>query len=132
MTSTPTLEEPKNSILGTPDVAPAQEALVSDCIQDQVEITSPADGEEVSGTVELIGSVNVENFGSYKYEYSTTGTINWVTIAAGDQLKLEESLGFWYTSSLPPGDYLLRLVPLDNTGRDMTPCIIYVEVVSEE
>jgi hypothetical protein len=109
-----------------------QESLVSECIADTIEITSPADGEEVSGTVELIGSVNVQNFGSYKYEYSATGTINWVTIAAGDQLKLNESLGFWYTSALPPGSYLLRLVPLDNTGENMTPCIIRVEVVAEE
>lgn len=108
------------------------ESLISECIEDVVEITSPANGEKISGTVELIGSVNVENFGSYKYEYSTTGPINWVTIAAGDQLKLDESLGFWYTSSLTPGDYYLRLMPLDNAGEDLTPCVIRVEVVSEE
>jgi hypothetical protein len=109
-----------------------QENLVSDCIEDVLEITSPADGEQVSGTVELIGSVNVADFGSYKYEFSTTGTINWVTIAAGNQLKLDESLGFWYTSALTPGPYLLRLVPLNNLGEEMTPCIITVEVVLEE
>jgi len=109
-----------------------QESLVSECVEDTVEITSPENGEKISGTVELIGSVDVENFGSYRYEYSTTGPINWVTIAAGDQLKLDESLGFWYTSSLTPGDYYLRLVPLNNAGEDLTPCVIRVEVVSEE
>jgi len=109
-----------------------QENLVSDCIEGVLEITSPADGEQVSGTVELIGSVNVAEFGSYKYEFSTTGTINWVTIAAGNQLKLDESLGFWYTSALTPGPYLLSLVPLNNLGEEMTPCIITVEVVPEE
>jgi hypothetical protein len=109
-----------------------QEDLVSECVEDVLEITSPSDGEQVSGTVQLIGSVNVENFGSYKYEYSTIGTINWVTIAAGNQLKLDESLGFWYTSSLTPGPYLLKLVPLDNLGEELTPCIIRVEVVREE
>jgi hypothetical protein len=110
----------------------SQEDLVSECITDVLEITSPVDGEQVSGTVELIGSVNVEDFGSYKYEYSTTGTINWITIAAGNQLKLDESLGFWYTSSLTPGPYLLKLVPLNNLGEELTPCIITVEVVLEE
>ena len=112
--------------------AVAQEELVSECVEDVLEITSPSNGEQVSGTVELIGSVNVEDFGSYKYEYSTTGTINWVTIAAGNQLKLDESLGFWYTSSLTPGPYLLKLVPLNNQGDELSPCIISVEVVLEE
>ncbi len=115
-----------------PTATVGQDALSFACPPGEVEITSPAEGEEVSGTVEIFGSVNVENFGSYKYEYSTTGAINWVTIAAGNGLKLDESLGFWYTSSLTPGDYLLQLVPLDNTGSEMTPCVIGVKVVPEE
>ncbi len=124
--------EAENTTTNIPTASIEQESLVSECIEDMVEIISPTNGEKISGTVELIGSVNVENFGSYKYEYSTTGPINWITIAAGDQLKLDESLGFWYTSALTPGDYFLRLVPLDNTGEDLTPCIIRVEVVPEE
>jgi len=109
-----------------------QPDLVFECIEDVVEITYPADGDTISGTVEIIGSVNVDNFGSYKYEYSPTGNINWVTIAAGNQLKLDESIGFWYTSALTPGTYLLQLVPLDNVGEALTPCIVTVEVVIEE
>jgi hypothetical protein len=133
VTSTPTLPSVDNQ---TPELVlpPSldQEDLVSECVEGVLEITSPINGEQVSGTVELIGSVNVEDFGSYKYEYSTTGTINWITIAAGNQLKLDESLGFWYTSALTPGPYLLRLVPLNNMGEELTPCIISVEVVLEE
>ena len=106
--------------------------LESECVADRVEIAYPADGDTISGSVEIIGSVNVDNFGSYKYEYSPASNINWVTIAAGNQLKLDESIGFWYTSSLTPGRYLLRLVPLDNAGEALTPCIVTVEVVSEE
>lgn len=109
-----------------------QESLESECIEGVLEITFPSEGEAVSGTVEIIGSVNVEDFGSYKYEYSSTGAIDWVTIAAGNQLRLDEGLGFWYTSELSPGRYLLQLVPLNNMGQEMTPCIISVEVVSEE
>lgn len=108
-----------------------QASLISECIEGVVEITSPRNGETVSGTVELMGSVNVENFGSYKYEFTNTGAINWTTIAANNTLKLEESLGFWYTSNLTPGTYLLQLVPLDNIGEELTPCIIAVEVVPE-
>jgi hypothetical protein len=125
-TSTLTAEERGPTPIPTPTIG--QESLVSECVEGVIEITSPGEGETVSGTVELIGSVNVENFGSYKYEYSQTGAVSWTTIAAGNQLRLDESLGFWYTSSLTPGTYLLQLVPLDNTGAEMTPCIISVEV----
>lgn len=108
------------------------EALVSQCIEDVLEITFPGDGDRVSGTVSVIGSVNINNFGSYKYEYSTTGEVNWIPIDADDQMKLDESLGLWYTGSLVPGRYLLRLVPFDNVGEELTPCIVNVEVIGEE
>ena len=130
VTGTPPSDEGDPTPVPTATVG--QVSLIFECIEGVIEITYPEDGGEVSGTVELMGSVNVEGFGSYKYEYSTTGAINWTTIAAGNSLKLDESLGFWYTSSLVPGNYLLQLVPLDNTGEELTPCIIGVEVVSEE
>jgi len=138
---TPTAENPFATLTVTEEEAAAtliptatvgQDTLVSECIPGQVEITSPEDGSTISGTVQIIGSMYTDNFGSYKYEYSPTGAISWTTIAAGNQLKLDELLGNWYTSSLTPGIYLLQLVPLDNEGNDMTPCIITVEVVPED
>lgn len=130
---TATLSETAAAV-STPQPTPTigQETLVSECIGGVLEITSPGDGEEVSGTVDIIGTVNIADFGSYQYEYSTTGAVDWVTIAAGNQLKLDENLGFWYTSDLTPGTYLLQLVPLNNLGEELTPCIITVEVVPEE
>jgi hypothetical protein len=79
--------------------------------------------------VEIIGSVNTENFGSYTYEYSTVGEPNWQTIAAGSGNRIDESLGNWYTSDLTPGPYFLRLVALDNDGREQSACVIIVQVV---
>lgn len=133
--ATPTATLSENAELAdTPQPTPTigQETLVSECVEGVLEITSPEDGEEVSGTVEIIGTVNITDFGSYKYEYSTTGAVDWVTIAAGNQLKLDENLGFWFTSDLNPGTYLLQLVPLNNVGDELTPCIITVEVIPEE
>ncbi len=115
-----------------PTSAVGQGTLESECVAGVVEITFPEDGETVSGTVELLGSMNIDNFGSYKYEYSSAGSVEWITIAAGNELRLNESLGYWYTNSLTPGGYLLQLVPLNNAGEELTPCIIYVEVVTEE
>jgi hypothetical protein len=114
------------------NVVPDQIYLEFECLEDRIEIIYPTDGSVLRGSVKIIGSVNVDNFGSYKYEYSPTGNINWTTIAAGNQLKLKESIGFWYTSTLIPGHYLLRLVPLDNTGKELTPCIVTVEVIPED
>jgi len=127
-------DEVVNNISAASEVFFDQSEIISECIEDVVEITSPMDGDTIDGTVEIMGSVNVDNFGSYKYEYSPTGNINWVTIAAGNQLKLDENIGFWYTSALPPGSYLLRLVPLNNVGEELTPCVVRVEVrrVEEE
>jgi len=130
LTTTVIAEEEQATPVPTATIG--QESLVSECVPGEVEITSPADGSTVSGTVEIVGSMYTDNFGSYKYEFSPTGAISWTTIAAGNQLKLDEPLGYWYTSSLTPGVYLLQLVPLDNEGNDLTPCIISVEVVSEE
>lgn len=131
LSGTATMAEEEELESPTPAATISQGSLVSECIEGVIEISSPANGDTVSGTVELVGSVNVENFGSYKYEFTNTGAINWVTIAANNTLKLNESLGFWYTSNLTPGTYLLQLVPLDNTGEELPPCIIAVEVVPE-
>lgn len=131
-TQTATLSSSGLDETAVPTPTIGQDSLVSNCVEGVLEITYPSEGEAVSGTVEIIGSVNVEDFGSYKYEYSSAGAIDWVTIAAGNQLRLDEGLGFWYTSELPPGRYLLQLVPLNNRGEEMDPCIVSVEVVPEE
>lgn len=114
------------------EIPPEQQELIFNCVENIVDITYPTNGDTISGTINVMGSVNVDNFGSYKYEYSTTSDINWVTIAAGNQLKLNESIGFWHTSDLTPGSYLLQLMPLDNSGEELTPCIVTVDVVNEE
>ncbi len=97
-----------------------------------LEIESPAHQNEISGVVELVGSVNTENFGSYKYEYSTMGEPNWQTIAAGSGTRIDENLGSWYTNDLPSGEYMLRLVALDNDGIEQSACVILVNVASNE
>lgn len=126
-------EESNVTTEGQIDGEPGQpDSLPSECVEEVLEITSPEDGERVSGTVEIIGTVNITDFGSYKYEYATLTAENWITIAAGNQLKLDETLGLWYTSALDSGWYLLQLVPLNNRGEELTPCIISVEVLTEE
>lgn len=100
------------------------------CIPEQLEWVQPKSGDEVSGSVELKGTVNTPNLGFYKYEYQIQGDDLWTPISAGNRLIVEESFGGrWNTEQLSPGNYSLRLVVLDNQNNLMQPCVIDVKVI---
>ena len=109
---------------------PVQSGM-SGCITDQIMITSPRSGEDLSAVVDLIGTANVPNFGFYKYEIALAGTQNWATISAEREPKINELLGKWNTLSLSNGDYFLRLVITDNVGNSLDPCVISVRVLNQ-
>ena len=113
---------------GTPGAPPA--TAVAGCIPEQIEITSPADGGQVSGAVMLLGSASIENFGFYKYEIARPGETIWFSINAGQNPVQSGELGEWVTTVLPPGDYQLRLVVADNQGKFLPPCVIRVQVIA--
>lgn len=104
---------------------------MSGCIPEQLMITFPEPGDEVSGTVEITGTANAPNFGFFKYEVAPMGSQNWATISAERDPKVNEVLGQWNTSSLTNGFYFLRLVITDNIGVPLEPCVIAVRVVNE-
>lgn len=122
----------QNSLLlsGTPTLPSAGGKATSGCVPGKVEFTYPTNGAEVSKTVALKGKLVVENFGFYKYEYAPAGSSAWMTIAAGNQIKADGSLGFWDTSQLVPGDYNLQLVVTDNKGQNFPACVVSVKVIA--
>ncbi|MHB0924589.1 MAG: hypothetical protein ACYC6H_00280 [Bellilinea sp.] len=149
--NTQVLSTPTLNILATPTVTlqPVQEATstidemaptidASDtggCVTGQVEWTFPAAGETLQGEVTLRGTVNVPNLGFYQYEYSQPGSTVWTTIAAGenpitDQPMGGEGSGRWDTSTLTPGDYLLRLIARDNANNLFPACIVNVRIIA--
>lgn len=149
--NTQTLSTPTLNILATPTVTlqPVQEATATidefaptvdasdpgGCVAGQVEWTFPAAGETLQGEVILRGTVNVPNLGFYQYEYSQPGSTVWTTIAAGenpiiDQPMGGEGSGRWDTSSLTPGDYLLRLIVRDNANNLFPACIVNVRIIA--
>jgi hypothetical protein len=71
----------------------------------------------------------VPNLGFYKYQWARPDAEVWTDIAAGNQPKVEGQIGFWNTTQLIPGDYLLRLVVLDNQNQTFPPCVIPVRVL---
>jgi hypothetical protein len=99
------------------------------CIPGQVELTEPQDGSQVEGLVTLVGAADVENFGFYKYEVARPGETVWLTLQAGRDPVQGGELGQWDTSTLAPGEYVLRLVVTDNAGQSLQPCEIQVNVL---
>ncbi|MCB0117844.1 MAG: hypothetical protein H6634_04675 [Anaerolineales bacterium] len=102
------------------------------CTPGQLELTFPQPGDEIKGTIELTGTVDIPNFGFYKYEVAPNGSDTWATIAAGREVVKDASLGRWDTTALTPGDYQLRLVLVDNQGTVLPPCVVPVQVVPNE
>lgn len=102
------------------------------CIPEELEWVQPVSGDEVRGSIELKGTVNVANLGFYKYEYQIDGDDLWTPISAGNKPVIEEAFGgLWNTSQLEPGNYSLRLVVSDNQNNLLQPCVIDIKVVPE-
>lgn len=124
-------DENASALQETPPAAalltPAQSGQ---CLEGQIFISSPQNGAEVSGIVEINGSANVPDFGFYKIEMRRIDEQDWLTILANDQLQAGGLLGTWNTALLPPAVYQLRLVIVDNQGAALPPCEIQISVVS--
>ncbi len=101
------------------------------CVRDQVNIASPKAGSQIQGTVDIVGTVNIPDFGFYKYEVAPAGAESWAPISAGRDKVIDGPLGQWDTKTLTPGDYRLRLVVSDNQGKPLPPCIIPVVIVPQ-
>jgi hypothetical protein len=99
------------------------------CIPGQIDLTFPQPGEEIRGAIELIGTVNIVNFGFYKYEVAPSGSDTWATISAGRSVVNDGPLGRWDTTALTPGDYQLRLVVIDNQGEILPACLVPVRII---
>ena len=105
-------------------------SAASGCIPEQLEWIQPEPGTTVSGSVELIGTVNIPNMGFYKYEYKLQGDDIWTPINAGNKPIVEEPFaGMWNTEQLSPGNYFLRIVVSDNQNNLLKPCEIEVRVI---
>jgi hypothetical protein len=131
LSGTPVGEAAQASLLGGASVAAAPAAGADGCVPGKLEITSPKAGENISGSVDIVGTVQVPGFAFYKYEYSQPGAAVWATISANREAKNNESIGAWNTSALIPGDYLLQLVVTDGQGQTLPACIISVRVTGQ-
>ena len=119
---------------GTPESQQLTQTAIAltGCIPGQLEWIDPAEGSEVSGSVDLKGTVNVPNLGFYKYEYRFQSDESWTPISAGNKPVIEDLFaGRWNTGQLVPGSYSLRLVVSDNQNNLLKPCQIEVKVLPQ-
>ncbi len=109
---------------------PPPEAVSGEgCIPDQIMISFPIGGQEVSGVVEILGTADIPNFGFYKLEIKRPEEAVWLTLQAGNQVVRDGKLGDWDTRRLTPGEYQLGMVVVDSVAQASQPCIVNILVV---
>ena len=109
---------------------PTATAQATGCIPGQIDITTPKSGDTVNGSIKLVGTADVPNFGFYKYEFAPLGSDTWATILANNKVIQDGNLGNWDTSAITPGDYQLRLVVSDNQGNNLPACVVPVRIIA--
>jgi len=120
------------STSSVPEMTTTSISTMQGCTAGVIEWTKPKAGDQVSGSLELQGTVNVPDLGFYKFEYRTVNDANWITIAGANIAVKEGPLGgTWNTMDLTAGDYQLRLVVYDNQNKEYPECVIMVTVTGQ-
>jgi hypothetical protein len=103
------------------------------CVPGEIEITSPKPDEVISGEVDVYGTVDIPEFGFFKFEVARAEEELWLTIQAKRSIVRDGALvEGWDTSRLPPGLYMLQVVVTDNSGEALPPCRVPVRIGSPE
>jgi hypothetical protein len=81
-------------------------------------ILNPAEGQTVSGVLQVSGAATANTFNRYQLEVAPTTNPNSFTIVSGPTTTPQTSgtLGTWDTTRLPNGTYILRLAMFSSTG----------------
>lgn len=134
-TPTTTLPPASTETGGTPQPTftplPTIELASSNCLPGQSQITFPDSGAQIEGEVTIEGTAFITNFGFYKLEVARRQESLWRTIQAGRETVQNGILvELWDTTSLEPGDYVLRLVVTNTDGENLPDCRIPIQIVS--
>ena len=121
--------EASGEALPTATPLPAVVVDPAGCQNPAATLRVPANGDTLSGVVEVEGTANIENFAFYKLEYiSLVPGAVWRAVWAGTTPVSDEVLGTWDTTLVIPGDYAFRLVVTDTVGNAPLPCTVQVRV----
>jgi len=102
------------------------------CADPRSVIFSPGANAVISGTVEIFGTAQHENFQYYKLEYAqgvdVDPTAEFAFLTDVTQSVVEGLLATVDTTVLDNGPYTLRLTVVDRTGNFPPPCTVTVQV----
>ncbi|MCA9956974.1 MAG: hypothetical protein KC434_19730, partial [Anaerolineales bacterium] len=109
--------------LAIPLRLPPEQTCDENTPRPQISITQPAAGSEVSGTVEIMGSVSAPGFGGYQVEYGFgNNPEGWGLVRERQDISVENgSLASWDTSSLNYSGPLTIRVLLFGPDNPTTP-----------
>jgi len=99
-----------------PPVAPVSPLPVRNCPRPEVCITSPQMNDTLRGIVQIRGTATRPNFAYYKFEYRPEGAGTWNFLVSFKRPVTSGVLMDWYTTTVRPGVYWLRLIVVDKTG----------------
>lgn len=112
-----------------PTAAPvvAEAPVAAACADARSVITSPGEGQSVSGVVGIVGNATHENFASFKLEAGVPGVgLNFV--GSGNSPVSGGQLGSVNTAAFANGPLLIRLTVIDQTGNFPPACDVTVNV----
>jgi hypothetical protein len=101
---------------------------VSSCSNVDARITTPRSGDSISGVVAFWGSAQTPSYQYHKFDYRPIGEQGWRFLTRIDRPIKDGVLMEWHTSTVPPGEYELRLVVVDRTGNYPEPCTVRLRV----
>jgi len=87
--------------------------------QPNIRITSPADGQQLTGTVSITGIVSASDFNRFQIELAPVNQPDNFAIIAGpftSQVTGNSTIVDWNTTTVPNGIYRLRLAAFANNG----------------
>jgi hypothetical protein len=103
----------------------------SGCANPQATLTAPQTGDRITGSYEVQGTADIENFGFYQIEISGARTHGaWIPVDADNRPIRAGALGRFDASAYESGEYALRLVVFDNMGNFPRPCVIAVTLLN--
>jgi len=122
----------------TPSISESSTPEGLGCSNANATITSPKDGDTLSGIIDVLGTANITGFAFYKVEIrSFESNAIWQAIGAGsdpicENCENKELLAKWDTSLVTVGEYTLRLTVMDSLGNAPLPCEMKVRVISSD
>lgn len=91
-------------------------------------ITAPLEGQVVSSYVQIQGTAQHDEFVYYKLEFAPRTSAEFAFLESHEETIIGGYLGTLDSSTVPNGDYTIRLIVVDDSGNYPPPCEVHITV----